>query len=108
MRTWGGRRAQRLVVATLTSKGRVCHLCNLGGANSADHEPPRSALVRAGIQDPDAQRFLYPAHLDCNIRRSDRPLTDDLRAELRAAKLRSVRVNPGLSSRFAARLEARP
>jgi hypothetical protein len=102
-RPWGGRRAQRLVAATLTSKGRTCHLCGLGGANSADHNPPRSALIRAGIQDPDALRFLFPAHLLCNVWRKDRPLTDELRAELRAKMLDAARVGrPARSARFAA------
>lgn len=104
MKPWGGRRAQRLVVAVLTSKGRTCHLCGLGGANSADHNPPRSALIRAGIHDPDALRFLFPAHLACNVRRNDRPLTAELTAELRDKMLRSHRVKPALSSRFAGRV----
>lgn len=106
--SWGGRRAQRLVQATLSSKGRTCHLCELGGANSADHNPPRSALIRAGIQDPDALRFLFPAHLLCNVKRKDRPITDELRAELRAMMLAAHRVGvPARSARFAERL-ARP
>ena len=102
---WGGRRAQRLVQATLASKGRTCHLCGLGGANSADHNPARSNLIRAGIQDPDALRFLFPAHLLCNIWRKDRPLTDALRAELRTRQLDARRVGtPARSARFAERV----
>jgi hypothetical protein len=102
---WGGRRAQLLVQATLTSKGRTCHLCQLPGANSADHDPPRSELIRAGIADPDALRFLFPAHLLCNVLRKARPITDDLRAELRARLLESRRVGtPAVSARFAQRL----
>lgn len=104
MKAWGGRRAQRLVLATLTNKGRTCHLCELGGANSADHEPPRSVLIQAGVQDPDALRFLFPAHLPCNIERKARPITDALRAELRDNRLRAHRVKPPSSARFAARL----
>lgn len=97
---WGGRRAQRLVVATLTSKGTTCHLCLMAGATSADHNPPRSALIRAGVPDPDALRFLFPAHHVCNVRRQDRPITDELRAELRAAALAAHRVRPARSARF--------
>lgn len=99
--TWGGRRAQRLVNACLTLKGRTCHLCGLGGANSADHEPARSVLIAAGIQDPDAMRFLFPAHLSCNIDRKARPITDALRTELRERMLSRHRVTATRSARFA-------
>lgn len=99
--TWGGRRAQTLVQATLTAKGRTCHLCELGGANSADHQPPRSVLIQAGVQDPDALRFLFPAHLSCNIDRKARPITDELRAELRERMLSRHRVTASRSARFA-------
>lgn len=101
VRAWGGRYAQRLVVACLTSKGRTCHLCGLGGANSADHDPPRSTLIAAGVPDPDAMRFLFPAHLGCNIDRKARPITDELRTELRERMLSRHRVKPALSARFA-------
>lgn len=101
MKAWGGRHAQRLVVAVLTAKGRTCHLCGYDGANSADHNPPRDDLIRAGVQDPDAMRFLFPAHLVCNLRRNKRLLTDDLRAELRARMLDSIRAQPARSARFA-------
>jgi hypothetical protein len=105
VRSWGGRRAQRLVAATLASKGRTCHLCGLGGANSADHNPPRSELIRAGIQDPDALRFLHPSHLLCNIVRKARPITEELRAECRTKMLAAARVGvPARSARFAERL----
>lgn len=104
MRAWGGRRAQQLVVAVLSSKGRTCHLCGLGGANSADHEPARSVLIAAGITDPDAMRFLFPAHLGCNIDRKARPITEELRAELRDRMLARHRVRPAVSARFAQRV----
>lgn len=99
--SWGGRRAQRLVTATLTAKGRTCHLCELGGANSADHEPPRSVLIRAGIQDPDALRFLFPSHLACNIFRNAKPITAELRAACRERMLSIHHVTAARSARFA-------
>jgi hypothetical protein len=102
-RPWGGRRAQQLVTATLTTKGRTCHLCGLGGANSADHEPARSVLIRAGITNPDQLRYLHPAHLACNHRRNDRPITEALREELRTLMLKAHRVGnyaPRRSARF--------
>lgn len=86
VRRWGGRRAQRLVALVLAHKGTVCHLCLEPGADSADHEPPRSVLLREGVADPDALRFLQPAHLRCNIIRKARPVDDHLRAELAAAR----------------------
>jgi hypothetical protein len=77
-----------LIDLTLATKGRTCHLCGLPGADSADHDPPRSVLVRAGVPDPDAPGYLWPAHWSpCNNRRKARPVTPDLRAELRAARL---------------------
>lgn len=88
-------------MAVLTSKGRTCHLCGLGGANSADHEPPRSVLIAAGVTNPDAMRFLFPAHLGCNIDRKARPITDELRTELRDRMLARHRVAPSVSARFA-------
>lgn len=100
VRAWGGRRSQRLVLAVLSTKGRTCHLCRLGGANSADHEPPRSVLIAAGIADPDAMRFLFPAHLGCNIDRKARPITDELRTELRDRMLARHRVHASRSQRF--------
>lgn len=101
MAKWGGRRASRLVALTLSVKGDVCWLCGGPGANSADHEPPRSALLASGVADPDALDFLRPAHLLCNQFRGTRPVTDELRAEL-AAHLagRASRVRALASSRF--------
>ena len=98
MKQWGGRRVARLVAATLASKGTVCHLCLEPGADSADHDPPRSVLVRDGVPDPDALRFLYPAHLRCNVIRKARPVTPQLRAEIAAA--RAAHTPPRRSPRF--------
>lgn len=107
MSGWGGRKVRRLVALVLHLKGRVCHLCRLDGADSADHEPPRSVLVATGVADPDALRYLMPAHLKCNVRRGDRPVTDALRVELRAKRLYDLGVRAAdafaLSPRFADR-----
>lgn len=104
---WGGRRSRRLVALVLRLKGTVCHLCGLPGANSADHDPPRSVLIAQGVTNPDALEYLHPAHWrPCNNHRGDRPLTDDLRAELRAARLAALGMTTlaaPLSPRFADR-----
>lgn len=105
--TWSGsRRWRRLVATTLANKGTVCHLCGMGGATSADHDPPRQELVRRGVPDPDDLRFLNPAHLVCNHRRGTQPLTPELRAHLRALRLADLGLGPtptGLSPRFTKR-----
>ncbi len=85
-RAWGGRRAIALVAAVLASKGTVCHLCGEAGADSADHDPPRSVLLREGVRNPDALEYLHPAHVRCNILRKARPITDALRADLARAR----------------------
>ena len=108
VREWGGRRAQRLVRQTLHDKGDVCVLCGMAGSDSADHNPPRSVLVAMGVEDPDAPEFLFPAHLrPCNISRQARPITTELRLELRAKRLalleRVTHRATGLSPRFARR-----
>jgi hypothetical protein len=104
---WSGRKVRRLVDLTLMAKGTTCHLCGLEGANSADHDPPRDDLLRAGVPDPDALVFLWPAHrLPCNIARGKRPITDDLRAELRRKREAFIAAgspSAGLSPRFRAR-----
>lgn len=87
MTGWAGRKVRRLVDLTLRTKGTTCHLCELPGADSADHEPPRSVLLIRGVPDPDDPDYLFPSHLLCNIRRKARPITDQLRTELRAARL---------------------
>lgn len=97
MSEWAGRRVRRLVNAVLSLKGRTCHLCGLPGADSADHDPPRSVLVARGVPNPDALHYLFPAHrYPCNNTRRARPITDELRAELRA--LRSARQGPTVTA----------
>lgn len=83
MKAWAGRRVAAIVRLVLNEKGRACHLCGDGGADSADHDPPRQDLIDQGVRDPDALEFLFPAHLICNKRRQRRPITDALRDELR-------------------------
>lgn len=88
MSDWAGRKVRRLVDAVLFTKGRTCHLCSLPGADSADHDPPRSVLVAGGVANPDALVYLFPSHrFPCNVARKARPITDELRAELRAKRL---------------------
>lgn len=105
MSTWSGRKVRRLTNAVLVWKGDVCHLCDEPGANSADHDPPRSVLLREGVPDPDALEYLWPAHLLCNLVRLDRPMSEDLRSECRTKYLASLGRSPSssLSPRFAAR-----
>lgn len=90
MSGWSGRKVRRLIDLTLSTKGTTCHLCQLPGADSADHDPPRRTLVDAGMPDPDAPEYLWPAHLLCNVRRKRRPITVQLQRELRAARLRDL------------------
>lgn len=91
MSEWGGRKVAQLVALTLGTKGSVCHLCGLEGADSADHNPPRSVLVASGVANPDDPGYLFPAHRrPCNHSRGARPITDELRAELRAKRLAFV------------------
>lgn len=88
MGEWSGRKVRRLIDLTLASKGTTCRICGLPGADSADHDPPRSVLIAAGMPDPDDPRYLYPSHrYPCNIRRKARPITPDLQAAMRAARL---------------------
>lgn len=107
MADWSGRRVRRLVRQTLHEKGDRCVLCGYPGADSADHNPPRSVLLRAGVPDPDAIEYLFPAHrYPCNITRQARPITAELRVELRAkfeAHRSRVSQRADLSPRFAAR-----
>lgn len=107
MSSWSGRRATELTAACLTMKGRVCHLCGLDGANSADHDPPRQDLIEARVLDPDDLCYLFPAHLKCNQRRARRLITDELRSELRARRLADLEPpSPRLSSSLEARRPA--
>ncbi len=92
---------------TLATKGRVCHLCGLPGANSADHEPTRSELIAARVPNPDAPMYLWPAHKVCNLRRGTRPITAELRAELRQRMQAEPLPEPGVrAGRFGAFFEA--
>lgn len=102
-RPWAGARRVRLIRATLATKGTVCHLCGYDGSTSADHEPPRSVLLAEGLANPDQLRYLFPAHLSCNIRRKARAITDELRAELARRYQADQRRDPAArrSSRFA-------
>lgn len=65
---WGGRKAQKYVVACLETYGHVCWLCGLPGATSADHVIPRS---RGGAVYDLAN--LAPSHKRCNEARGNRP-----------------------------------
>lgn len=91
MTAWAGRRVRQLVDQVLAWKGTICWLCGLDGADSADHDPPRSQLVRAGVPNPDDLRFLFPSHrFPCNVSRKARPVTAELRTELRHKRLQYV------------------
>lgn len=98
--TWGGSYSQRLCAAVIAAKGDVCWLCGMAGATSADHNPPRSKLIALGIANPDAMRFLFPAHVRCNVLRRARPVTDKLRAELAKARAGQVTTAATRSGRF--------
>lgn len=67
---WSGRRAQRLVKATLARYGDVCHLCGRRGATSADHIIPRA---HGG---DDSLDNLRPAHVSCNSSRGKMSLDE--------------------------------
>lgn len=105
--SWSGRKVPKLIAAVLHTKGRTCHLCGMDGADSADHDPPRSVLIAEGVVNPDAMRYLFPSHLQpCNLARGARPITDELRSELRAKRIRWLelrRAESSLSPRFARR-----
>lgn len=64
---WGGRKAQQYVALTLETYGRVCWLCGLPGATTADHIIPRS---KGGAVYDLAN--LGPAHKRCNESRGNR------------------------------------
>jgi hypothetical protein len=103
---WGGRRVARITAMVLAARGTTCHLCGLPGADSPDHDPPRSVLIASGVPDPDALTYLFPSHLLCNKRRRARPITPELRAELRAARQRDIGGDAAgnhISPRFARR-----
>lgn len=106
MSSWSGRLARELTAACLTMRGRVCHLCGLDGATSADHDPPRQDLVESGVANPDDLAYLFPSHLKCNQRRGRRPVTAELRAELRSRRLADLSSVSRLSSTLESRRPA--
>lgn len=111
MSSWGGRKVRRLIALTLANKGDICHLCGMGGADSADHDPPRRELVERGVVDPDDLGYLWPCHrVPCNVARQDRPVTAALRAELRRRRIAALGRGPArdLSPRFADRRPVLP
>lgn len=67
---WAGnaRRRLRLVRLVLAVKGRICHLCGLPGATTADHVIP---WVHGGRNELEN---LEPAHQGCNSVRGALPL----------------------------------
>lgn len=67
---WAGnaRRRLALVRLVLAVKGRICHLCGLPGATTADHVIPWS---HGG---PNNLENLEPAHQGCNSVRQALPL----------------------------------
>lgn len=102
MSSWGGRKVSRLRALTLQTKGTTCHLCGLPGADSPDHDPPRSVLVASGCLNPDDLSYLHPAHLSCSQLRGTRPITPELKAECRTDRLRREgKATASLSPRFA-------
>ena len=66
---WGGKKSQDYVAACLATYGRICILCGLPGANSADHIIPRSE--GGAVYD---LANLGPAHRGCNYSRQAKPL----------------------------------
>lgn len=53
------------------SVSRTCVLCGKGGANSADHLKPRHFGIDNSLGN------LAPAHLSCNSRRQEKPLSPE-------------------------------
>lgn len=64
---WGSTYRQRLVAATLSTKGNLCWLCGEHGADTVDHRVPRS------YGGDDSPENLMPAHLSCNSERGNAP-----------------------------------
>lgn len=112
MSKWGGRVVRVLVDHVVQRDGGVCWLCGMLGADSADHEPTRSALVKLGVPNPDDPAYLRASHLVCNQRRGTRPVTPALKAELRRRRLDDIaraHATAAPSPRFARRsFESRP
>lgn len=65
---WNGRRATKLTAAVLATKGTICHLCGMPGADTADHILPRA------LGGPDDLDNLVPAHKRCNSSRGAMPI----------------------------------
>jgi hypothetical protein len=104
---WGGRKVATLTALVLANKGTICHLCDDDGADSPDHDPPRDDLIRAGVPNPDALVYLWPAHRRCNIIRGKRPITPALKLEIstkRRKYLTAGQPRRDLSPRFRRRL----
>lgn len=59
----------RRVRAQVLAKSDICHLCGFPGADTVDHLIPRS---KGGTNHPSN---LAPAHMSCNGRRGNRPLS---------------------------------
>lgn len=68
---WGGPRAQKFVELCLDEYGRLCWLCGLPGADSADHIVP---ISQGGAVYDLAN--LGPSHRPCNYSRGARPAED--------------------------------
>lgn len=64
------RRRLKLVGVVLRVKGRICHLCGLPGATTADHLIPWSHGGRNELDN------LAPAHQACNSSRQDLTLLE--------------------------------
>lgn len=64
------RRRSLMVRLVLSTKGRICHLCGLPGATTADHIVPRSL---GGTND---LANLEPAHSGCNTARGTKTLAE--------------------------------
>jgi 5-methylcytosine-specific restriction endonuclease McrA len=66
--SWGGRKVPRIRRQVVELYGTRCWLCGgeIVGTVSVDHVIPRS---KGGSDDIDNCR---PAHLECNVRRSNR------------------------------------
>ena len=107
MTKWAGARVRRIITNVLATKGDLCHICGLPGADSVDHNPPRSQLIAAGVGNPDAMAYLFPAHLTpCNLARNDSPITPELCATLRRRRLAMLGQSeppPALSPLFSSR-----
>src|SRR5690606_20478116 len=79
-------------------------ICAANPARTPQIMIPRSVLLARGVPNPDdVGLYLWPAHKVCNLRRQKRPVTPELKAELRRRFLREPTPSPDAarSSRFA-------